>query len=66
VKTIASGRIGQVAAKYGEHAPAATACCNACRACITSNIIGLATAAIAATGLSFSRLFRRSPNAEWR
>jgi hypothetical protein len=63
VKTIASGRVGQVAARYGEHAPMATACCNACRTCVTSNIIGLAMSAIAATGLSLSRLFRRTPEA---
>jgi hypothetical protein len=63
VKPIASGRITQVAANYGENAPMATVCCNACRTCVTSNIIGLATAAIAATGLSLGRLFRRTPNA---
>jgi hypothetical protein len=58
MKEIASGRIGQVAAKYGEHAPMATVCCNACRTCVTTNIIGIATAALASTGLSLSRLFR--------
>jgi hypothetical protein len=62
VKEIASGRLGQVAAKYGEHAPMATACCNACRTCITSNLIGLAMAGIAATGLSLNRPFRRTPD----
>ena len=63
VKQIASGRIGQVAAHYGEHAPMATVCCNACRTCVTSNIIGVAMAALTATGVSVSRLLRRSAGA---
>ena len=60
MKQIASGRITQAAAKYGENAPMATVCCNACRTCVTTNLIGLATAAVAAGGLSLRRLFRRS------
>jgi len=44
VKQIWTGRAAQVAAKYGEHAPVTTACCNTCRACVTSNVVGLATA----------------------
>lgn len=59
MKQIASGRIGQVAAQYGEHAPMATVCCNACRTCVTSNIIGVGMAALTATGVSVSHLLRR-------
>ncbi len=59
MKQIATGRIGMVAARYGEHAPTATACCNACRACVTSNVIGIAAAALAGVGLSLGRLFGR-------
>jgi hypothetical protein len=59
MKQIASGRVSQVAAKYGEHAPMATVCCNACRTCVTSNVIGIATAAIAAGGVGIRRWFRR-------
>jgi len=33
----------QVAAKYGEQAPMATTCCNACRTCTTTNLLVLAT-----------------------
>ena len=33
--------MAQAAGKYGEHAPMATVCCNACRTCWTTNIIGL-------------------------
>ena len=31
MKEIWSGRVAQAAARYGENAPTATACCNACR-----------------------------------
>ena len=61
MKEIASGRIGQVAAKYGEHAPMATVCCNACRTCVTTNIVGIAMAAVAAAGVTVAGVFRRSP-----
>jgi hypothetical protein len=63
VKQIATGRVGQVAVKYGEHAPMATVCCNACRTCVTTNLVGIATATIAAVGLSLGRLLRRSNQA---
>jgi hypothetical protein len=59
VKQIATGRIGMAAARYGEHAPMANACCNACRTCLTTNVIGIATAALAGAGLSVRRLFSR-------
>jgi homoaconitase/3-isopropylmalate dehydratase large subunit len=42
VKTIWQGRAMQVAAKYGDHAPMATVCCNACRTCTTTNLLTLA------------------------
>ena len=59
MKQIASGRIGQAAVRYGQSAPMATACCNACRTCVTMNIIGVATAALGATGVGLSRALRR-------
>jgi hypothetical protein len=58
MKQIASGRVAQVTAKYGEHAPMATVCCNACRTCVTTNVIGLVTAAFAAGGFGLRRAFR--------
>ena len=48
VKEIWQGRIVQAAAKYGEVAPTATVCCNACRTCVQTNLAGLAIAAVAA------------------
>ncbi len=29
----------QSLAKYGEHAPMAATCCNACRSCVQTNLI---------------------------
>jgi hypothetical protein len=62
VKQIASGKVGQAAIKYAENAPMATACCNACRTCVTTNILGLGVAALAASGVGIRRVFRRFAN----
>jgi hypothetical protein len=59
VKQIWSGRVAQAAAKYGENAPTAAVCCNACRTCLTTNLIGFATAGLAAAGYSIARFSRR-------
>jgi hypothetical protein len=58
VKQIATVRVSQVAARYGEHAPMATACCNACRTCVQTNLLGIALGAVAAGGAAARRLFR--------
>jgi hypothetical protein len=50
MKAVWQGRIAQTAAKYGEHAPMATACCNACRTCVQTNILGIALAALMGAG----------------
>ena len=42
MKTVWTGRVAQTAAKYGEHAPLAAVCCNACRMCTTTNVLTLA------------------------
>jgi hypothetical protein len=55
------GRFTQTAARYGEHAPMATACCNACRTCVQTNLFGLAMAGIVAAGYAVARFVRRSP-----
>jgi hypothetical protein len=60
VKEIWSARVGQAAAKYGEHAPTAAVCCNACRACMTTNAVAIASgAALAVVGFA-RRLVRRA------
>jgi hypothetical protein len=61
MKMIASGKLNDAAAKYGEHAPMATVCCNACRTCVQTNLIALATAAVLGAGAAIVRVFRRQP-----
>ena len=59
MKQIWTGRVAQVAGKYGENVPSATVCCNACRTCLTTNVIGLATAGVMAAGYGVARFARR-------
>jgi hypothetical protein len=59
MKQIWSGRAAQAAAKYGENAPMAAVCCNACRTCVTTNIVGVLTAALAGAGVATMRLAKR-------
>jgi hypothetical protein len=59
MKQIATVRLAQTASKVGEHAPLATACCNACRTCVTTNVITVATAGLAAAGVAVARFVRR-------
>jgi hypothetical protein len=59
VKQIWQGRMLDVAAKYGESAPMATTCCNACRTCATTNIAALALGALVAAGSGMARLAKR-------
>jgi hypothetical protein len=48
VKQIATLRVNQVAAKVGDQAPMAAVCCNACRTCMTTNIVAAVLAALGA------------------
>jgi hypothetical protein len=59
VKEIWTGRMAQAAGKYGENAPMAAVCCNACRTCVTTNIVGLVTGALAGLGYGVANLVRR-------
>jgi hypothetical protein len=59
VKTIWTGRVAQVAGKYGENAPMAAVCCNACRTCVTTNVLGVALAGIAGAGYAVAGFVRR-------
>jgi hypothetical protein len=59
MKQVATLRLAQTASKVGEHAPLATACCNACRTCVTTNILTIATAGLAGAGLAVGRFVRR-------
>jgi hypothetical protein len=60
MKQIWTSRIGQAAGKYGEHAPMAAVCCNACRTCVTTNVLSIALGAFTFAGLAVTRLARRA------
>ena len=59
MKQIWTGRVAQAAGKYGEHAPMAAACCNACRTCVSTNIAGLAIAGLGTAGVAAVSLSKR-------
>jgi hypothetical protein len=60
MKQIWTGRMAQAAGKYGEHAPMAAVCCNACRTCVTTNVLSIVFGGLAFVGLGAERLARRS------
>jgi hypothetical protein len=62
MKTIATVKLNQLAARYGEHVPVATTtCCNACRTCVQTNVITIGLGAVAATAAAARRyLAKRS------
>ena len=49
----------QTAAKYGDHAPMAAVCCNACRTCVQTNVLSLGLAAVVGVGVGVTRFGRR-------
>jgi hypothetical protein len=51
-------RLTQAAARYGELAPTATTCCNACRTCVQTNLLTAALAGIAAAASFVARRVR--------
>jgi hypothetical protein len=59
MKQIWTGRMAQAAGKYGENAPMAAVCCNACRTCVTTNIIGVAMAGITGVGYAIANFAHR-------
>lgn len=56
MKPIWTGRLAQASAKYGEQAPTAAVCCNACRTCVQANLVALVLGAL---GVAFARLTGR-------
>ena len=60
MRQIATLRVTQATAKYGEHAPMAAVCCNACRTCVQTNILGIALGAAAAFGGAIRKRFARA------
>ena len=52
-------RMLPLANRTNDLAPAATVCCNACRTCMTTNIVGLGMAAIGGLAVGVRRFTRR-------
>ena len=52
MKAVWQGRVVQATSRYGEHAPMAAVCCNACRTCVSTNVISLAFAAVGGAGIA--------------
>jgi hypothetical protein len=48
-----------VVTRAADFAPAAQACCGVCRSCATTNLVGLAFAAVGGLGLAVGRFVRR-------
>jgi hypothetical protein len=60
VKEIWTGRVAQAAGKYAEHTPMATVCCNACRTCVTTNIVTLISAGALTAVAAVTRFLKPS------
>jgi hypothetical protein len=52
-------RLLPIANRAADSAPMATACCNACRTCVQTNLIALGLAGIAGVGALLKRLISR-------
>ena len=59
MKEIWTGKAGQLATRYGEHAPTAAVCCNACRACVQTNLVGIVLGVVVAAGAAVRRRLGR-------
>jgi hypothetical protein len=46
--------------RAADFAPAAQACCGACRTCMTTNLFSLAAAGLAGAGVYVARVLRRT------
>jgi hypothetical protein len=60
MKQLATARLAQAAGKYAEHAPVATACCNACRTCVQTNLIAVGMGGVVAAAAAVRRFVRRA------
>jgi hypothetical protein len=51
--------VGPVVAKFGENTPSAAVCCNACRTCVTANLVAIAGLTLSAAAGGVWRFVRR-------
>lgn len=54
-----SVRLAPLTNRAAEYGPAVPACCNVCRTCTTTNIVGLALGGLTVAGVGVARLARR-------
>jgi hypothetical protein len=54
-----SVRLAPVTNRAAEYGPAVPACCNVCRTCTTTNLVGLAVGGATVAGLATARFLRR-------
>jgi hypothetical protein len=52
-------RLAPITSRAAELAPVAPACCNVCRTCTTTNLIGVGIAAVTGAGYAVARFARR-------
>jgi hypothetical protein len=59
-----SVHMAPITTRAAEYGPAVPACCNACRTCTTTNIVGLMLGAVTVAGIavgSFAKRIARGP-----
>jgi hypothetical protein len=54
-----SVRMAPVTNRAAEYGPAVPACCNVCRTCTTTNVVGLALGGLTVAGVGITRFARR-------
>jgi hypothetical protein len=52
-------RVAPIANRAAEYGPAAPACCNVCRTCTTTNLVGLAIGGLTVASVAVSRFVRQ-------
>jgi hypothetical protein len=52
-------RLAPITNRTAEYGPAVPACCNVCRTCTTTNLVGLAIGGLTVAGLGMRRFARR-------
>jgi hypothetical protein len=61
-----SVRLAPIANRAAEYGPAAPACCNVCRTCTTTNLVGLAIGALTVAGVGVARFARNVASRRFR
>ncbi|HEV3478583.1 MAG TPA: hypothetical protein VG144_03950 [Gaiellaceae bacterium] len=54
-----SVRLAPVTNRAVDYGPALPACCNVCRTCTTTNLVGVAVGAVTVAGVAAGRFLRR-------